>query len=723
MSNFNFIGNFLGKSAQLSKDGHDVSNSEAVSLPFGMHAPIARIPVVPNEHYKGTFSSYVQTAPMREDNFAQLYDNLTAVFVPLSSICRDYMSLVQGSSRSTRQDPAIPVGAYYTFAFRNFLDYLFPLYALYMGFQKVYMEYPQIYDSYLIKSSGNIYEDIAYGGDINNRIKFADFKFKGFLTTLRLCGYHGDANTDPDNNYLFGYLFDAMSDFNTQSGENFVFDVLRILDNLGYGNWLPLFDMVYTKYYYDAFTSSLTVSKLFDATLDEPGTAIVATLSTRKLSSIVNGGTILNKMDSVASLFPLMAYQFYINMYERSNYRMPSTRVITADALTAKMSSLSSIFVQTGGSPITYNLADVPQVYNSYDFSDAMSDINNFQISGSFSDLNSSLAFWIYFFQLSNPLLEQDIFTTMQQTVVCGTVPTTTSTALTNNLIQTIADTSALYKYKQDLLRAGVRRDKQIAAVFGVEGTNNLYESVIILDRSKSQLTIQGLINQADSEYSPLGTRASKGNGSGYLDFEFHSKDFGYIFIVQSFTCENYYEAFMMDRDLELSPEGWFVPERAHLGLEAVYTHQISQIGLPNSGVPFIDETDITTGTTVHGFSARDWNLKQRVNKLHGAFTSYGMGEESDRKVSVYRRDYPAFVRGNAVYGGYLPSLISQQINCFKNIKDMYYNPEMVNNLFVDMFHGALACDYAFDHFRLVYNLQLHKVSPMPKLGLIKLNV
>lgn len=732
MSNFDFLGSFLGHKANLTKDGHDLSNNEAMSFPFGINVPVTHIPVVPNEHYKIRVANYVQTAPMREDNFATIYNNLSCIFVPMSSICRDYLSVINerggtdagNASRSVRIDPAIPQGTFYNFNYRNLVDRLYGLYEGYMFFQTVYAAFPKIYNAYLVNNSGqtavspNAVRFVNDDGSYTD-ILLANIKFKGFFNSLLASNYW--SLQDPTD-YLIGYVFDAMERFVSPSGENICFDILRLLDNLGMGNIYPFYDYCYHNFSEPELNTSAAgtpgIPGLFSVYLEEHAYAGVS--FSRKISQLSGMAGAVQKLPEQLSLMPILAYQYYINLYERSNYRIPSTRVITADSITRYMSSLSSQFSQPGAH--LYSFANIPSTWDSEVFAGAVENYFLF-LEGKSNLSNISDSLFVYLFSLSNPLLDADLFTTLQSSVVSGSIPTVSSTQLTSNLVQALADTSALYKYKQDLLRAGVRRDKQIESLFGVKGDNNLYESVDILDKASSRLNIQSLINQAESENFPLGMRAARGNGEGYLDVDFNSKDYGFVFVIQSFTCDIYYEAFMIDKHLRKSPQSYFSPEFAHLGLESVYQKDCSMIGKVSSYLEPLDADGIIMGDSVLGCSARDFNLKQRVNKAHGAFTNFGLGANDSTWYTRERKQIGAFLRGNAPFGGFLPTVINQQVNGFQDFKDLYFDPSMLNNIFTDMFYGALASDYQFDHFRNVYNISVHKVSPMPKIGLLKINV
>lgn len=724
MSNFDFLKNFLGKSAKLGKDVHDMSNREAYSLGFGTIAPISYVKCVPNEHYKGNFSGYVQTAPMREDNFAEIFNNLKAVYVPMSSICRNYLQMTQGN-RWTRSDMVLDFPVYdLRMNISTLLDYIFPQFLfqqLAQGLVVPLAQYENVniyYNANAVDSKNKVTlegrvsaneqyhdlrEDFPRGANV-----YLDFIYDGaFVLDGQL-----KTNHIPLKTYI-GLLYNCR----TLSGNLFYLDALRLLDNLGYGNYMPSFVSLAKMYFslnrnmgelvFYAGTNGVDVNfehiiidgEYFSATLNE-------------------------------TLLPLIAYQYYVNVAERSNYRKPNVALVTLDAICQNYgynNSLNLEFVNdhlelVGGSHFNNfdSCSNFGNLVNEYEsFLNGEADFETLSADG------TEAVLILYLFSLSNPLIEPDLYTSSQMSVVEGSIPTTAGHDINANLVQTIADVSALYKLRQDLLRAGVRRDKQMQALFGVSGNQHVYEKIQVLDWNSSPVKIQGLINMAETSEAPLGARAARGNGQNGLSFKLDTEDFGFIFIVQSFTCRAYYESFMIDQSWQIGPSSWFLPQFNNLGLEPVRNIDCSlyRESYSNGSTPSFTHLSDTLGFTSHY-----WRLKQRLDKVHGLFTNFGLPIWSETN-SVIDSGYlqakqgAALVRGNAAFGGFLPTFIEQQADRYAHQRSLYYSPDMVNNIFAQMVDGAIYSDMSFDQFRCVFSFELKKFSPMPKLGLLKLNV
>lgn len=721
MSNFNFLGNFLGKKINPSKDGHDMSNVEALSQNFASITPLKMLYCVPDEHYKVKVGGYIQTSPMREDNFAEIYSNMKAVYVPLDAIWRDYLSLTQ-SSRDTRKDMLFNFDQLFpVFPIHDVLRFMATLYLINKSFAAFIDLIPNPYDvCFRIIHEGDIstitkiwYKSTAADIDLEDFSDSESFPYLNLFAHLLVTG------TSSANEISFVQLLTDFQKFRSLSGNLIVFDFLRIMDNLGYGNYLPIFEDSCYRFVIDLLNGG-DISADEVCTIQYSGIPLQSTFFlTDNWISELPSGLAWADFEESASLLPLFAFQYYVYTCEVSNYRKPLRNVITWDACCRYYSSNGNLpgFTVASGNKISLQI-DWSELSSS-DYVEYYNNLTNFFVNPSpYIDDLGFTSWFIYLFSLRNPLLEPDLFTTMQDSVVSGSIPTTSTSEVNANLIQTIADTSALYKLRQDLLRSGVRREKQMETMFGVSADNPLLRNCFVLDSSKSAISIQSLINQAETDVAPLGARAARGNGSCGLEFEFDTKGFGFLFFVNSFTCRTFYESFMINRSHQLAPEAWFNWRFNHLGLEAVNSNALNVFG----GL-FEDNFGFYGEDAVEGFSARDWHLKQEVDKVHGLFTNFPFKDASQR----VRNRLDKFVdnnltRGNAIFGGYLPTVIDQQDTHFQYANDLYFNPFMVNNIFTQMTDGFFHGDFSFDQFRCIYNYQIHKVSPMPKLGLLKLD-
>lgn len=736
MSNFDFIGSFLGKKAQLKKDGHDLSSFEVDSSNFGVIRPVACYPVVPNEHYEFNVGVNIQTAPMREDNFARLYSNLKAVYVPLDVIQRDYLSLTQ-NSRSTRKDGLLSFSCHEpNINLTNVVFCTAFMYWLQQGLQQL-TSLDHWYDVYY-DFDDNAWFSSYLAQKVSVPPEFINLVVRPAFgeNSLAECVLYFISNevfsvVNPNHSSLISsdlktWVERFSINLTAFSGEALPTSVFRILDALGYGNYIPVVDDFIKKYpsafndfvYVDLETESFYTSMQRHDALWQFYFELSTQLGSR-------------------SAYPLFAYQYYIYLCEKSNYRDASTRLVTLDEIDSSMQNGAWGSIETTSSDREIVFFNIPYIDTSTQSGEAILHDSLFVQMLNWmcnkieepSDIDDEFIYWIdffvfkYLFSTSSPLLEQDVFNSSQTSTVSGTIPSTDVQYLETNLVKTIADTNALYKLRQDLLRAGVRRDKQMNAIFGVSDKSDLYGDVTILDYNKTAININGLLNQAETDIAPLGQRAGRGDASSGLKFKCDTKDFGFIFIVQYFTTELFYENFMIDRSVSLNPNEWFNPNFNHLGLESIRSEYLSFVGDSSSSA---DNTFsiMHTNTINVGYTARDFHLKQRVNKAHGLFTNFGFAIPSNNNDDKKIRYVPNNLqRGNAIFGGFVPTVIDQQVDRYLHEKSLYYNPYMVNNLFAQMVDSFVLSDMSFDQFRCAWTFKVHKVSPMPKIGLFKLDV
>lgn len=729
MSNFNFLGSFLGAKNNVQKDGHDLSNQECFSAPFAVNVPLKSWSFVPNEHYRFKIGGACQTSPMREDNFAQLYGNLKAVAVPISSVMRNYMQLLPDAERETRKDPLFPDPAQFLFNLKDplALATTFYIYSkLLEGFVQSYPDYSAltlVYDHNELKFVINdgradmqIYDEDTF---ISDCLASTDKAAIAFVRMLCASSFY------VTNHIPFSLFLQHAAQLCSPSGCPYYMDILRILDNLGYGNYYPVVDSIYQAW---ISTSLGNYCSFVHYQVNE----IASTSYTQiTVDYEIDGNNIaqwliyFNKFDKSLDLMPILCYQYYVYSCEKTNYRNPSTYLITADFLLSEFDhnnrEITEAFRPSENRKVMNLLELTPA-----DFTIFFGEVRLFLEEG-FLDRYYLQNLYRYFFCLSNPLLSADVYTSSQLSVVQGSIPTVSTTELTQNLVKTYAETSALYSLRQSLLRGGVTRKGQMEALFGVKGAMNTFEPVQILDASRAQVDITGLMNQAETDAAPLGSRGARGDGRFGLEFTYDSQDYGYIFVVNFFTTSMFYENFMIKREYGLLHSSWWMPQFNHLGLEPIRQTQLCFMNTTTD--PSLDVTGATWdklvdfGNDTIGYSARNFELKQEVNKVHGLFTNFGFASYNGVD-DISKRYLPKdFVQGNGAFGGYVPTLIDAQVHLYANEGDLYFKPDMVNNLFVNMVSGALFGDYASDHFKMAFNFSVHKVSPMPKLGLFKLDI
>lgn len=743
MPSYDFIRNFLGKVNNPTRNAFDLSQSHAFSSHAGLIQPVCAIPTIPGEHYNVKVNSKVETSPMIQNNFVQINETYKAVFVPFSSISPSIdMSVLP---RNVRENPLFSdLYLLSTFNLNDLLIVLFNHYFVYYYYQKLSSWYQTFSESsdpnelslsvdnqeygYLVKYMFN------QGSSSSSYTQLSSVSFTRVESILELL-----------DQYL--HLYDQSLYAEYISNVPWVVSALRLLDQLGYGNYFPVFEAecqvfngllrdsvnsvsrlvssgcIMSLVFPDSVLSSVSLS--FGYGLMNPGNALLQQLTFFDSTPMYRLGLIEEKDDRLVvversvTLIPLMCWSQYILCFEKSNYRQPSYDYLSLESLAYNNaidlnftdSSISSGFrLIVSGSSLTYNIYDL----------DVFTYLNTYDELG---DLRTPTAFLVYLLRPSYALLEQDLYTSSQLSVVHGSVPTVTQQNLTSNLIKSINDVSALYKLREDALRAGVRRDAVYRAIYGVAPNTDASIYPRLLGASSKPLTTVPVVSQSSTESAPLGALASRGfSNDGGLSFDFNSTEFGVLFIVQCFKPRFLYEAFQLDYLTVTSPEDYFKPHYNHLGLQPIYSRDISIIRNSYTGSDISDAQPIRNDASVVGFTSRYFHLKTAVDKAHGLFSNYGVGH-----ISAYsnRRSHRHFnlyesLRSQLPFSGYVSTAIESQVNVFSQGRDLYIRPYMLNGIFDVYVNSHQNSDLSFDQFKSYVHCEIHKVSPMAKIGLFQ---
>lgn len=744
MNNSDFASKFLGVVNNPPRNGFDLSRKECYSLPFGIISPVSFEFCQPNEHYKGSVSSYVQTNSMRDDNFCTLYNHMKAVFVPMSSLKRNFLQFTPLADKTRlRLDKSIPQ-RYCSPHLRSteFIKLFFPWYFInYLLSNAVTINQEILnyrvncnYDTSEEYPSVSDYTYSIY--DENRNPVLVDSLLTSNPYAYALMSMMSQTWTEPTEHHIvnsvpfFETLYINLQKLINPSGEFFVFDALRVADALGFGNYWSIFndlavsifdDFIYHETYHVLSPSQYLVNSFYEfIKIKYYGTTFGNDfkIDMSKFDHFYGAKHLLtNPIDM--SLDSLVAFKYYISMCERSNYRNPDTFVFTLDYF-------STIAYNADISQNDYNVDDYENDISFAHFIDVNdSDIFDFSmlkeyISKLFDsnplDLFETDGYYLnvilYLFSLSNPLLRSDLVTSSQLTKISGAEPTAT-----NVTIQNINEVSALYKVRQNLLRAGVRASNYMKAFFGIKGDDHITEPVLVLDDTRNIVNITGLINQAATDVAELGARAAKGNGSAGLSFNFDTSEYGFLFYIQYLTCDVFYENYRIDRFNRLTPNDVVIPQDANLGLSPIYA---SDIELYSKN--FYDGSwYVNTHSSVLGYSSRDWPYKSKFDLVHGFFTNTPLSYRSTNFSNIESiSKLPTLSRGNAARGGFVVTLSDQQRDRFMHDEDIYFNPTMCNGIFTQLNDGLLFASAQYDAFTIITQFNIHKVSPMATIGLPK---
>lgn len=705
MSNSNFFSKFFGKSNNPQRNGFNLSRTEAYSLPFGTIVPTSFDFLQPNDYVKGQVASYVQTNNMRDDNFATIYNHMKAVFVPMSSLKRNFNQFTPSIDNSKlRKDEGVCQEYYYpSVDLADMHKHLFGWYYINFLVQQAVSTNSSILDySFTYDGSGS-YQGISILDENGTTVTTSAFKSLNPAAYCIVRSFVSSTTVGFTTNPILD-LYELFLQLISDSGEFFVFDALRLFDSLGYGNYWPVYSdlanmlLLDSKYSFLSFVySSGETPYIVDCSINVTAISIYFTTYAPPLAQSIS-----------VSLTKLVAFQYYIALCERDNFKKPDTFVFTLDYLGrliegSQLDLMNITHVDESSYAVTPSAAG----YVKFDSFLTMSDMLGKNMNYLTLPVDYPV-FLTYLLQLHNPLLQRDLVTGSSAYAQPGGQTTTDLN------IENLNSVDAIYKAKLALLRAGVKASDYMQAFFGIKGDDNILEPVQVLDDTRNVVKINGIFQMAETSEAELGARGARGNGGSGLEFTLTSRGYGFLFYIQYLTCDVFYENYMISRDSRLIPEYLPTPFTANLGLDYVGSTDISLY--KKSGKHWLVSND-----TVIGYSSHDWPYKVKLNLAHGFFTNTPLTYTSTNYSNIESiSKLPSLSRGNAPRGGFIPTLLDQQKHAFSLTEDLYFNPTMLNGIFTQMNDGVLFSAAQFDAFSLVTRYNIYKVSSMSTLGLPK---
>lgn len=704
MSNSNFFSKFFGKSNNPQRNGFNLSRTEAYSLPFGTIVPTSFDFLQPNDYVKGQVASYVQTNNMRDDNFATIYNHMKAVFVPMSSLKRNFNQFTPSIDDSKlRKDEGVCQEYYYPSV--NMADlhkHLFGWYYLNFLVQQSVSQNSHILDySFTFDGSGAL---TSIKDENGSNVVIGNFNKLNPAAHILVYRLQISTTVGLTTNPVLD-AYELLLQLLGGSGEYFVFDALRLFDSLGYGNYWPLYSDLANQLL--SLQSTAWLNYVYSS--GENPYIVDISFNINQISQFFASYCPPLAQSVNVSLTKLVAFQYYIALCERDNFKKPDTFVFTLDYL-GRLIEASQIdmhhieHVQDN----SYAVSPSSLGYEKFDSFLTMADMLGKNMNYLSLPVDYPV-FLTYLLQLHNPLLQRDLVTGSSAYAQPGSQGTTSDLNIDN-----LNSVDAIYKAKLALLRAGVKASDYMQAFFGIKGDDNILEPVQVLDDTRNVVKINGIFQMAETSEAELGARGARGNGGSGLEFTLTSRGYGFLFYIQYLTCDVFYENYMISRDSRLLPEYLPTPFTANLGLDAISSSDISFY--KKRGKRWENSSD-----RVIGYSSHDWPYKVKLNLAHGFFTNTPLTYTSTNYSNIESiSKLPSLSRGNAARGGFVPTLVEQQKHDFSLTEDLYFNPTMLNGIFTQMNDGVLFSAAQFDAFSLVTRYNIYKVSSMSSIGLPK---
>lgn len=668
----------LRPEAKNQRNAFDTSRRDVFSAKTGMLTPCFCVDTIPDSVYDVNVLSLVRTDSVQTASFARMSQNVEYFFLPYSQIFRDFDKVFYergDNQRNVSNQSGLSVPTHVPFF--DLGDVLFALYAQYV-FMRLY-EKVELEDA---KSDSQSYEYwIKRRGDLSEA-------------------------------YIYNTSRPVLIDVH---GRHCVEDSLRILDNLGYGNYLPVFKSCYALVakktqvvgYYNELVDALFATQNYNPqdlnsplenyidefTTDDYFQAWYSKRSGRYCSVLrlaaylkVWADYFRNTQYDVNTNYAYyFNYDYVVNdsfgtvptdkVLEllKPRYRQYKKDVFTGSFPTAQFGSVAVAMTEN---PVNISNSDVPANFSNLGVGGQSSLYPGQVVVG--AQGATSLGKWSIDSSLSALSMRQAL---------------------------------ALQRYKERILRAG-NRDKYLQrAVFGDVSRYVLDEYVDFLGAVHSSVDFNSVAATAEGENHNVGELSANGVSTyGGDGFRYNSHDHGIIIGLFYVLPETEYEAYGLDRFVTMSESSdFFKPDFQNLGLAPVFGHDFNFLSFDLSqSTPYAD--------SVLGYLARYWQYKTAVDKVHGEFYSNSPLYVPDvvaagSQLPAFYQDYLAVSIG--AFAEFVTPRNSQAF-LYPVLRSLYVSPTDVDRIF----YAFSDVHQASDQFKVNMSHQVKCVLPMSVIGL-----
>lgn len=750
--------------AKHGRNSFNLNNQHVYSMKAGQIIPVKAIHFMPNDYLRMKAKDFSITFPMNSAPFLRARKEFSFYSVYYSavwSLFNQYMAGRQDPKTSAfgiqpvLQEPRIKLlnlfaGVLNQFGAYLFLDHYVPTCIKNLDPD----DHPFIVanaDEFIRMAKDNFFNDeysadyfyqtsIGYQGDIVNfslnLANTAPFNFDAFeVASWNVIEQQGHYN---DKVYL-----DVVGHYR-------VYNQLRKLDMLGYGNYYPRFREIENQIsticeLYSAGTYSWEqFNSAFVGRLVELAQLLVVSFATWNSSIDVSN---LSESDitsyKMVNLYPLCSYNsifyhffrnsFYDNGYFSHDYSLDfvsaanggsgynevtlhdfSNRFLDIEYHQWKKDMFTSVLPdeQYGAvSSISLNVnGTVPVNVDALLTGNTGSDIGRWQNSdGTTPSTGASVSTNYTGTSLYSSV---DSKTLSHSHVINGTATISSSgTISASTMFDMIALKRAemLQEYRQTLMRAGNKTSDVFRALYGGAPSSEHEDDIIprFLETFGEDLVVDPVISTADTGQptnGALGDIAARGKTSGESNsFNFDAGDnFGCIICLAYIVPSAMYNSYMLDKHLlELSPEQHFIPNFENIGLEDIYSDEL------NIFVPANDLASL-------GKQARYYHKKTDIDKVHGAFCSVSR----DLLINGVREEPVAVNKLNYFFGDFnhwVSVRTEMQGRGNTLLRDFYINPSVLDNVFV----RAAGADQADDQFLCTTLLEVDATKAISKTGFV----
>lgn len=653
--------------AHLSRNVFDRSRSETFSTKLGILTPCFVEHTIPKGKYKINCSDIVRVSEQQTANFVGMSQNIEFFFVPYSQLWNKFNKMYYGKGEETRSVNA-------QINPQDIVPQSVPTFSLKPVFENLFKAC-LVADWWSRQYARIIAEGALVGDDL-----------EAWLIQ------HGILPDGVQSWYEQPYI-DVHNRF---CG----FDQMRVLDMLGYGNFVPFYKYGYVEL---ATAAAADIDDTFLTSLDtavqNAWNRISASIPTNQVNPFaimayvkVFSDIYRNRIYDDSPYHTLYNVDWFAGSGELDAY---SNRVLLAIKPFYRMYK-KDVFTglypnpQFGGVSVT-PVSQTP--FNLLSDGPAASSTQKMTIGGSPLKLIVATA--------EGGAARAPLFTMSNSPAVSALA---------------VRQAEALQRLKEKLIRAGNREEDLQKAIFGVSSKyiEDGYVDFLGSYQTAIQMNPVAATTQANSiEYGQqnIGDLGAYSVGSlemgSQKEIEFDAYDFGIILGICYLLPETKYESFGLDpHNAKFVASDYYQPQMQNLGLAPVYSNYINQFGLAGSS-PVVRTL---------GYLSRYWEYKTAFSRVHGEFFGSNPRTEYDYNFPT-SWDEPVVVNPvSALFGAFSDYVAPRDIRetSLPTLQMLYVNPADADRIFF-LSEGL---PQSYDHFKIEMSFRVKAVLPMSVTGL-----
>lgn len=638
----NKVFEFLNRpSTKLERNGFDRSFRSIFSLKAGQIVPCFALETVSDGYYEIDPVDFIRTQPFNEANFVRMKQHMDFFFVPYSAIYRSWQSFYQQTSdpysAQVSSSVAPNIGDQYFLTCPSYS--LFGLILAIMKASAYDRGQSSAFNTWITNISTGDNPSITISSSIDNVMDM-------FLDSGESDGIKKD---------LQGYPFYQ--------------GTIRLLDMLGYGNFLPLAKIDFT---------------IMNTASSDPDLLTYKTNVVRFLAAYQN---------KMVNVWRLAAYQCVCeNFYTNTHYVKPDVSRYNFDDCTAQNNAIYSRRSDYGVNLFGLNYA--PWRYDYFTGSLPSPQFGAVSlVSGPVTTSN---------FPSSIVASNRNLRGSSTGVIGAGTNSSTTTNdvgVIASVDVMDLKRAEALQAWKIAIGRAGYRASDRFDATFGVRPEFSPDILPVRLGSIDGDIMKDVVTGTSGDEFAQTAATGTSTLNSRKITFA--AKDFGVIIGVMRIIPVAEYDSYQVDAvNTKLEPFDYFTPKFQDLGLQPVKAHELSIFG-----------TGLTGIENVIGYTPRYAEYKIGVDRVHGEFCTqpilFPIGFSGSDPIQEETSSLEHYVSSR------------MDIETWQgDVKQFFVDPAVLNHIFFD----AADADQKSDQFHVNTFFDVRCVQPMSVLGLPQFN-